>query len=116
MKQRWVIKDSKIQGIGVFSTMSIRKNEMIDVGIIYYLGGLFPNVTFFGSKINHSYNPNVILRYSSETNTWNVYAKEYIPENAEILLDYNDTPNFIKGPSKEWGIVPRNYTLRQKSY
>lgn len=115
MKQRWVIKDSKIQGIGVFSTIPIQKNEMIDVGIIYYLN-LLPNVTFFGSKINHSYYPNVILRYSPGTNTWNIYAKEYIPENEELLLDYNDTPNFIKGPSKEWGIVPRNYTLKEKSY
>lgn len=115
MRQNWTIKESQIHGIGVYTTNFIPKGKMIDVGIIYHLK-ILPNVTYFGGKINHSYNPNAILRYSKETNTWNVYAKKDIKENNEVTIDYNDTPTFIKGPDKRWGIRPNNYTLLDKSY
>lgn len=114
MDTNWVIKKSKIQGQGVFSTRWLPRSALIDVGIVYVYG-IIPKVTFFGSKMNHSYDSNVDLLYSPKSKTWNVYAKKDIPKNTELLLDYNDTPSFIQGPKKEWGSIPQNYSIKDKS-
>lgn len=109
----WRIKSSKIQGVGIFSTRFIPQGTSIDVGIIYYFGCI-PEITYFGSKINHSYDNNVVLRLSYDKKTWNIYASKDIQVNTEILLDYNDTPFFVSGPSKSWGNIPVGYKLKQK--
>lgn len=97
----WVILPSPIQGVGVFARKWLVPGEMIGVGIVYTLG-LIPRVTFFGGKLNHSYNANALLRYDKNTNTWNLYAAKDIAPGKEILLDYRDTPPFIAGPERHY--------------
>jgi len=97
----WVILPSPIQGVGVFARRWIYPGEMIGVGITYTFG-FVPQITYFGSKLNHSYAPNALLRYDENTKTWNIYAAIDIPPGQEIIMDYRDTPPFIAGPEPHY--------------
>ena len=99
--KKWELRSSDIHGVGVFNTNWLHPKELIDVGITFFIG-FIPNVTFFGSKINHSYSPNAILRYDSKSNTYNVYSDTYMPPNTEITINYQDTPFFIMGPESHY--------------
>jgi SET domain-containing protein len=86
------IAPSTIHGVGVFTRIPIKKGSV-----------LFPvvsetekKVTPLGSKVNHSYTPNCVLRKYGDT--WCIVANEDIPVNAELTGDYNDTPPFLQKP------------------
>jgi hypothetical protein len=112
----WAIKPSQIQGYGAFITKPIKKNSFIDIGIVFHARGLVPEVTYFGGKLNHSFCNNVILRYSESTKTYNLYASKDLEPWTELLLDYNDTPFYIKGPEKTWGTPPKGYNMPRKLF
>jgi hypothetical protein len=97
----WLILPSPIQGIGVFARRWLFSRDLIGIGIVYSIG-FIPRITFFGSKINHSYKPNAILLYDDDMETWNVYAMFGIAPGTEITLDYRDTPPFIAGPESHY--------------
>lgn len=97
----WVILPSLIHGEGVHAARFIKSGEMIGVAIKQALG-IIPNVTYFGSKINHSYNPNAVLRYDYATGTHNVYASKVIYPGFEITADYRFTPAYIMGPEPHY--------------
>lgn len=100
---KWKIGSSRIHGNGVFITRRLRQNTKIGVGIRYLLGVISIITSDFGSMINHSTNPTAQLRYSSDEGTWNIYTLKVLSKNAEVTIDYNDTPWFIEGPM-EWYI------------
>lgn len=100
MTQRWYIAPSRIHGVGTHAGQMYLTGEVIDLGIENKLGGMIPIVTYFGSKINHSYRPNVELWYTN--GNWYVRAKRRIQKDEEIVMDYNDTPWFIKKPDPAW--------------
>lgn len=93
----WNIQHSDIDGEGVFAKYFIPKDTVIDIGINFSLG-IFPNITFFGSKLNHSYNANSALVFDPEDNIYNVQATINILPDNEITIDYRDTPFYIKKP------------------
>ena len=97
----WVILPSPIAGVGVFARKWLLPGEMIGVGIVYTLG-IIPHITFFGSKLNHSYKPNALLRYDEKMKTWNLYAATEISPGTEIVMDYRDTPPFVAGPEPHY--------------
>ena len=98
---KFYLSPSKIHGDGVYANKDLRKNEDIDIGIDFYLGGLLPFVTdHFGSWINHSYSPNCYLKYKS--GKWYVVASKLIPKDQEVLLDYRKTPWYIAGPEAHY--------------
>lgn len=97
----WSVAPSRIHGIGVFSNTWIFDGELVGTAIVSKFG-LFPNVTFFGSKINHSYRPNVTLRYDYATGAYNIYALRDLQPGTELLADYRDTPFFIAKPDPNW--------------
>ena len=97
----WNIQHSDIEGEGVFAKYFIPKGTVIDVGINFSLG-IFPNITFFGSKLNHSYNPNSTLVFDPDRNIYNVEATKDIPSCREITIDYRDTPFYIKKPDPDF--------------
>lgn len=99
---KWNLKQSTIHGIGAFVKNNvIMPGEAIDVGITFYFG-LLPNISYFGSKINHSYSPTAVLRYDSKNNVYNVYAKQLLMPGTEITIDYRDTPFYIMGPESHY--------------
>jgi len=85
----------------VHAAKNIQKGEMIGVAIVTMLH-VVPIVTYFGSKVNHSYNPNSVLRFDYSTGTHNLYAKELIRPGVEITADYRHTPSYIMGPSSHF--------------
>lgn len=97
----WITSPSKIQGEGVFATRWLTPGELIGVAIVETLG-FIPSVTAFGSKINHSYSPNTVLRYDYSTNTHNLYTITNIAPGTELTADYRHTPFYIMGPEPHY--------------
>ena len=112
---KYYIADSQIHGKGVIAARNLRKNEIIDMGIgftFYFLPYVTP---YFGSYINHSYNPNAYLWYydgfdlglaqapnraqahSGAEAGWYVRALRPIYAHEEITVNYNHTPWYIEG-------------------
>jgi len=99
--ETWVLLPSKIHGLGVFSRKWLQQGEKIAKGITFYMG-VFPVVSFMGSKINHSYNPSAVLRYNPSEKVYNVYSAYNLTPGTEITIDYNDTPSYISGPESHY--------------
>jgi SET domain-containing protein len=94
--KKWYLSNSKIEGEGVFAAKKIIRGEIIDVAI--YL----EKITFFGSKINHSWNPCGELIFNAEEHKYNLVAIEDVDKDKEITIDYRKTPTFIKKPDPNW--------------
>lgn len=87
MNNNWHLSTSKIHGVGIFSKQTQPPNSFIDVAIDNK-----DNITYFGSKLNHSWNPTSRL----------IYSIKQINKGDEITVDYTFTPNFIVKPSPNW--------------
>jgi len=100
--REYYIKKSEIHGDGVFLNRKFKKDEPIDIGIKLFLG-LIPHVTSnFGSLINHSWKPNTYLKWDDQKSSHLVCAKQSLPINTEITLNYEETPWYILGPNPNW--------------
>lgn len=89
------IYKSNIHGDGLYTNKKINKNNYISLLI-----NSNKIITYFGTKINHSYTPNTILHHTE--NGWHIVALKNINKNTELTVDYNDTPDFIKKPEPKW--------------
>lgn len=89
------IAPSLIHGVGIFTKLNIMKDKKI-----YKAIDKNRNITFFGSKINHSNNPNAYLKKINSS--WYIYSINYIKKFTELTLNYNDTPDFIMKPDPKW--------------
>jgi len=89
------INKSNIHGVGIFTKLNMIKNKKI-----YKAIEKNRNITYHGSKINHSNNPNTYLKETK--NGWYIYASKYIKKFSELTLDYNKTPDFIMKPDPNW--------------
>jgi SET domain-containing protein len=109
MNPDFVIGESKIQGLGLFSKRHRAKGERLFVAIYSN-----ETVTPIGSKINHcpgknvnavhSILPNTILSTKPDkvTGEWWIIALRDIDAGEELTVDYNGTPDFIKKPDPGW--------------
>lgn len=93
----WHLAKSNIHGVGIFTTTSHLPNEFIDIAI-----DKNQNITFFGSKINHSWNPSSRLIYNHVTKTYDIYSIKNLNKGQEITVDYTFTPDFIMKPPVHW--------------
>lgn len=93
----WKISKSNIHGVGVIVIRDIEFNEYIDTAILSD-----KTITFFGSKINHSWTPNTRLIYDPVHKVYDIYAKTPLKAGTEITVDYTFTPYFINKPLKFW--------------
>ncbi len=94
-EEQFIVKPSRIQGVGLFVEQEYKPNTKLFKAIDNN-----QKVTYLGSKINHCNKPNTYLL--KESNEWFVYSKKNIKKDEELIIDYNDTPNFIKKPNTEW--------------
>ena len=86
----FVIKPSKIHGVGIFCNDFIPESSFL-----FYLI-LKPSciITKLGSKINHSYfdnNTDII----EDSDGWFIRSTKNIPIGTEIVCNYDNTPFFI---------------------
>jgi hypothetical protein len=89
------INDSSIHGVGLFAKKDFNKNDLL-------FKAIYPTkqISYHGSLINHSYNPNTYL--FENKNGWFIIGLKNIKEGDEITVDYRDTPYFIKKPDPSW--------------
>lgn len=91
----WYLSESKIHGVGVYVDKYINPGQIIDVAIDNN-----KIITYFGSKINHSWNPNTDLYKINDM--YYIVAIKPIYAFTEITTNYTNTPNFIKKPNPNW--------------
>lgn len=96
---KYQVKDSDVHGKGVFSTTSIRKDEIIGVPLSIKYGFIIDITRDLGKWINHSWTPNSSLVKVPGKNEWELRATRTIKTNEEISMDYRETPWFIAKPS-----------------
>jgi SET domain-containing protein len=103
---KFVIKDSKIHGKGVFAKKNLKKDEIIGIGIRFVLG-FIPYITDdFGSLINHCERSNtkLVWYYADDKGKetpemgWYIVASKPVKKGEELLLNYSNTPFYIQGP------------------
>ena len=109
MNPDFVIGESKIQGLGLFSKRPRAKGERLFVAI-----DSNEVVTPIGSKINHcpgknvdaaqSILPNTYLSENPDKTTgkWWIISLRNIDAGEELTVDYNNTPDFITKPDPRW--------------
>jgi hypothetical protein len=90
------IKESPIQGKGVFATQELFPGDRINIAIfknIIYHG------TRFGSHLNHSENPNAVTK--DEGDRYITYCEKKINVGDEITVDYTINPE-LEQPDPTW--------------
>jgi SET domain-containing protein len=95
---QFYIDKSNIHGVGVYTAKKYNKNNYV-INIIKK--GYIYNISTFGQKINHSYDPNCYL-YKDINNNYDLYALRYIQPNEEITSDYSKNPWFFKKTEKHF--------------
>ena len=92
---KYYIKNSHIQGKGVFSKKKIKKDDLIGK-VIYYKFNIIPLRTkTLGLYLNHSFKNNCMLVYKNKS--YYLVAIKDIVSDIELTINYNDTPWFIAG-------------------
>ena len=89
------IKESNIEGLGLFATSKIEKGKVI--GITHIFNKAFDNNyirTPLGGFINHSNNPNCELKESDKVYLI-LYSTNEIEKDEEITLKYKMYSDFL---------------------
>jgi len=81
-------------GRGIYTNTDLKKGTFLFYTIID------KNVTPPGAMINHCNKPNCY--HFKKNNKWLLYSIKNIPKNKELLIDYNNSPEFIKKPDPSW--------------
>ena len=87
---------SHIHGIGVFTSVNLKADEVIGVSHAHYDG--FWYMTTHG-YYNHSENPNCIIETRDNLNL--IIAKVDIMGGEEITVDYREQP-YLEQPEEDW--------------
>ena len=91
------IKKSNIEGVGVFTVYKTAKNWSLAT-VIESNG----EITYIGSKINHSWNPSTRIIHDLTTNKYHIVSSKELSPNEELTADYTYTPDFIMKPNGDW--------------
>ena len=87
---------SKINGIGVFTPVDIKKDDFIGVSHAFYKGYWY--MTTHGNY-NHSKNPN--CRIEVDNNLTVMIAERDIKHSEELTVDYRKQP-YLEQPKDDW--------------
>lgn len=96
----YISPDSKIHGKGLFTDISIEKEEFIFKAI-----NEDKSITHYGQHINHQKEPNTKLKL--ENGEYNIYSTKPIKKGDELTTDYDDTPSFISKSNPEWNKIKK---------
>ena len=101
-KIAYFVAPSRIHGEGLFAAQPIFPGQIVDLAFIekQSAGGKYPDITYFGSKLNHSYFPNVRLQRFG--NKFFIKAIKVIPSRHELLVNYSETPSYIMKPGRNF--------------
>ena len=95
--EKYDIKESEIDGLGVIASKSIKQGELIGTAFDdekLVVGDLhFDTRTILGRTLNHQDSENAISK--SENSTLNIYAKNNIKQGEEITINYKKSPSYI---------------------
>lgn len=91
----WYLSESNIHGVGLYTKEFLRPGQIVDIAI-----DETGEITFFGSKINHSWKPNCNLYKLN--GIYYMVATCKIDAFTEITANYMNTPDFIKKPDFNW--------------
>jgi hypothetical protein len=86
------LKNSDIEGLGLFSNKYLSEYEVI---IKRCINASTHEISYFGKYVNHSYNCNAILLYNN--GFYDLIALKQISPFEEITADYRYNPTFLKG-------------------
>jgi len=92
------IKDSDIQGKGVFATKKISSGEFINVAL-FKTEDDFYDTTTFGGMVNHCSKPNSRTRFEGQH--YRTYAVKDINPGDEITADYTVNKT-LQQPEPGW--------------
>jgi SET domain len=121
-QKRYEIKDSSIEGKGVFIKVDLQPNEVIGVAVVFQkdnnfvlsdldkkgtteINGVqrrFKITGDFGRYVNHAWFPNDNAELQHKGNKVYVVATKRIPLGAEILVDYDNNPHYLKPSSPDY--------------
>ena len=103
----WEIKESNIEGHGVFATQTIKKGWIIGQAYDIMPGNvngllIAGEITMLGAMHNHSFEPNA--KPEIYLNQVFFEALKTINKGEEITVDYTEYSDFvnIEKPSKSW--------------
>ena len=88
--------DSNIHGTGAFASRDIPGEE--NIGSAFSYGNKKLTRTELGSKVNHQFDNNSILR--KDKNGYNLYSTKDIKKGSEVTSNYEETPDFIDKNTK----------------
>lgn len=91
------LKNSDIEGLGLFSNRYLSEYEVI---IKRCINVSTHEISYFGKYVNHSYTPNAILLYNN--GFYDLVALKEIAPFEEITANYQYTPDFISKPNSNW--------------
>ena len=91
---KFYLAPSRIHGTGVYCRVSIPKDTILFKAIEHSK----KKVTELGKKVNHCNNSNTILKMIN----WYLVSSKNIEKNGELTADYNNTPDYIKKPERNW--------------
>jgi hypothetical protein len=89
------VAKSNIEGEGLYSAKDLKTRDNLFMAIDKY-----NSITYLGSKINHSNNPNTELVKINDS--YYILSLYDIEKNKELTIDYNKTPDFITKPDPSW--------------
>ena len=101
--EKFVVKESDINGKGVFASKDFKKGELVGIAVTDE-EAVKPSPVFrdarteLGKYLNHQNKENAALK--SENNTLNIYTKSPIKKGEEITVNYQKGPNYIDGDLK----------------
>ena len=94
-QKKYNVKDSNIEGKGVFASKNIESGEL--VGTMISNSGEDPRLEGewedLARKINHQKDNNSLMRRDGDD--YNLYTKENISKGEELTMDYKDTPWWV---------------------
>jgi SET domain-containing protein len=92
------VKESDIEGNGVFATKNIKSGDFINVALFKTDDDIY-DTTKFGGMINHCNNPNCRTRFEGEY--YRTYATKKISSGDEITADYRQNKT-LQQPEPGW--------------
>lgn len=100
MDNSWYIGKSRVHGCGVIASRDIMPNELVGEALNFVTPSKIIINKDFGAWLNHKSSPIDNVKLKKFGSKWMAISLKHIPEGAEIVIDYDKLPEFLKGSKK----------------